>query len=132
MMRAFAMLVLLCVTLAATTAVIPTVTAAVPAAATAAPSIPPRVLRDPFVRPAPPPLPAAAAAAAEPQVEVPPLRLRAVILNGTHSIANIDGDIVAAGGQARDYTVLRIDAQGVLVARAGKRQLLTIHQKDTQ
>lgn len=131
MMRAFAMLVLLCVTLAATTAVIPTVTAAMPAAATAAPSTPPRVLRDPFVRPAPPP-PPPAAAAAEPQVEAPPLRLRAVILNGAHSVANIDGDIVAAGGQARDYTVLRIDAQGVLVARAGKRQLLTIHQKDTQ
>jgi hypothetical protein len=90
---------------------------------------PGRPLRDPFVRPAPPP----------PEAPVPiepvapaPLQLRAVILNGTHSVANIDGDIVGAGERARDYTVLRIDAHGVLVMRAGARQLLTISDKDKQ
>lgn len=90
-----------------------------------------RALRDPFARPAPPPV--AVAVAAPIIVEPPPpLHLRAVILNGAHSLANIDGDIVAAGEQARDYSVLRIDAHGVLVTRAGKQQLLTINEKDKQ
>jgi hypothetical protein len=88
-----------------------------------------RPLRDPFARPAPPPPPPAPAP--EP-VAPPPLQLRALILNGAHSVANIDGDIVGAGERARDYTVLRIDAQGVLVTRAGKQQLLTMNEKDKQ
>jgi len=129
MMRMMAMLALLCVALATVSAALPTPTAAMPAAAPA--TSPPRTLRDPFVRPAPPAPPAAALPAAPPP-EPPPLRLRAVILNGARSIANIDGDIVGGGDQARDYTVLRIDAQGVLVARAGKRQLLTLSEKDKQ
>lgn len=92
-----------------------------------------RPLRDPFARPVPPPPPITADAAAAAEIaEAPPLRLRAVILNGAHSLANIDGDIVGAGDQARGYTVLRIDANGVLVTRAGKRQLLTINEKDKQ
>jgi hypothetical protein len=99
--------------------------------ATAAPEHP---LRDPFVRPAPPVSAAAAAAAAASEAALPPapLRLRAVILNGARSVANIDGDIVGAGERMRDYTVLRIDAQGVLVNRAGTRQLLTLNEKDKQ
>jgi len=88
-----------------------------------------RPLRDPFARPAPPPPPPAPTP--EP-VAPPPLQLRALILNGAHSVANIDGDIVGAGERARDYTVLRIDAQGVLVTRAGKQQLLTMNEKDKQ
>ena len=86
-----------------------------------------RPLRDPFTRPAPPAPPPDVAAP-----EAPPLHLRAVILNGPRSVANIDGDIVGAGERARDYTVLRIDAQGVLVTRAGKQQLLTMNEKDKQ
>lgn len=129
MMRLIAMLALLCVALATMAAAVPTVTVAMPASATAAPVL--RTLRDPFVRPAPPPAPAAALPAA-PAPEPPPLHLRAVILNGTRSVANIDGDIVGAGDQARDYTVVRIDAHGVLVTRAGKRQLLTMTEKDKQ
>jgi hypothetical protein len=103
-------------------------------AATTATAAPERPLRDPFVRPAPPVSAAAvaAAAAASEAAVPPPLRLRAVILNGARSVANIDGDIVAAGERMRDYTVLRIDAQGVLVDRAGKRQLLTLTEKDKQ
>ena len=89
-----------------------------------------RPLRDPFVRPPPPP-PPSPAAPVQP-IEPPPLRLRAVILNGTHSLANIDGDIVGTGDGARDYRVVRIDTHGVLVARAGKPQLLTIQEKDKQ
>jgi len=87
-----------------------------------------RPLRDPFARPAPPAPPPAPA----PEPVAPPLQLRALILNGAHSVANIDGDIVGAGERARDYTVLRIDAQGVLVTRAGKQQLLTMNEKDKQ
>jgi hypothetical protein len=103
-------------------------------AASSATAAPERPLRDPFVRPAPPVSAAAvaAAAAASEAAVPPPLRLRAVILNGARSVANIDGDIVAAGERMRDYTVLRIDAQGVLVDRAGKRQLLTLTEKDKQ
>ena len=127
MMRMMAMLALLCVALATMAAAVPTVTAALPAAA--APAL--RTLRDPFVRPAPPPAPAAVLPA-EPAPEPPPLHLRAVILNGARSVANIDGDIVGTGDQARDYTVVRIDAQGVLVTRAGKRQRLTMTEKDKQ
>ena len=119
MMRMMAMLALLCVALATMAAALPPVTAALPASAAAAPAL--RTLRDPFVRPAPPPAP-----------EPPPLHLRAVILNGARSVANIDGDIVGIGDLARDYTVVRIDARGVLVARAGKRQLLTMTEKDKQ
>lgn len=89
-----------------------------------------RPLRDPFARPLPPAPPPAAAAEAPPPPA--PLQLRAVILNGAHSLANIDGDIVGAGERARDYTVVRIDARGVLVTRAGKQQLLTINEKDKQ
>jgi hypothetical protein len=129
MMRMMAMLALLCVALATMAAALPQVTAAMPATAAAAPTL--RTLRDPFVRPAPPPAPAAALPA-EPAPEPPPLHLRAVILNGTRSVANIDGDIVGAGEQARDYTVVRIDADGVLVTRAGKRQRLTMTEKDKQ
>lgn len=84
-------------------------------------------LRDPFARPAPPAPPQDVAAP-----EAPPLQLRAVILNGSRSVANIDGDIVGAGEQVRGYSVLRIDARGVLVTRAGKQQVLTIHEKDKQ
>jgi len=84
-------------------------------------------LRDPFTRPAPPAPPQDVAAP-----EAPPLHLRAVILNGPRSVANIDGDIVGAGEQLHDYSVLRIDARGVLVTRAGKQQLLTINEKDKQ
>lgn len=92
-----------------------------------------RLLRDPFARPvAPVPAALAAEAAAAQAVPPAPLQLRAVILHGTGSLANIDGDIVAAGDQARDYKVLRIDAHGVLVSRAGKEQLLTLTEKDKQ
>ena len=110
MKRMMAMLALLCVALAAMSAALPTPGAALHGSAGTA-EAPKRPLRDPFVRPAPPPV--AAGEAAEPPPP-PPLHLRAVILNGARSIANIDGDIVGAGEQARDYTVVRIDARGVL------------------
>ena len=128
MKRMMAMLALLCVALAAMSAALPTPGAALRGGAGTA-QAPERPLRDPFVRPPPP---VAAGEAAEPPPPPPPLRLRAVILNCARSIANIDGDIVGAGEQARDYTVVRIDARGVLVTRAGKQQLLTINPKDTQ
>lgn len=79
-------------------------------------------LRDPFARPAP----AAPAAVLSTEAPPAPLRLRALILNGTRSLANIDGDVVAAGDRGPGYTVLRIDERGVLVTRGGRRQLLVM------
>ena len=90
-----------------------------------------RPLRDPFARPAPPPS-AAPAAADVPAAPPAPLHLRAVILNGTRSLADIDGLILAAGERAADFEVVRIDARGVLVSRGGKRQLLLLNEKDKQ
>jgi hypothetical protein len=91
------------------------------AAACASPSAA-RPLRDPFARPAP------AAPAAAPMERAAPvrLRLRALILNGAHSLANIDGDVLSAGDRGAGYTVLRIDARGVLVARNGRQELLVM------
>lgn len=81
-------------------------------------------LRDPFARPA-----VAAPPAQQASVAATPPRLRAVILNDVRSLANIDGDVVAAGEvTAAGFTVLRIDGRGVLIARHGSRQLLTIPQ----
>lgn len=93
-------------------------------------------LRDPFARLAPAVPPVAAMAEAPPA----PLRLHALILNGAGSLANIDGDVVAAGDRAPGYTVLRIDERGVLVSRGGRQQLLVMgdpgqdrpHDKETR
>jgi hypothetical protein len=89
--------------------------------------------RDPFARTVAP-APAAPPAVEEeaPPPAPAPLHLRALILNGQRSLANIDGDILAAGERARDYQVLRIDAHGVLVARAGKQELLSLNEKEKQ
>jgi hypothetical protein len=100
------------------------------AAADHAAAAPAHALRDPFARPAP--LVAAPVAPAVVEAPEPPPRLRALILNGTHSVANVDGEIVAVGEQAGPYTVVRIDAAGVLVTRAGKQQLLLLDEKDKQ
>lgn len=91
-----------------------------------------RPLRDPFERPTPPPAPATPAAADVPAPPPVPLHLRAVILNGARSVADIDGFIVGAGERAADFEVVRIDARGVLVSRGGKRQLLLLNEKDKQ
>jgi len=83
-------------------------------------------LRDPFLRPAlarPAPAPAPEAASAPP-------RLRALVLGGAQSLANIDGNVLAAGERHADYTVLRIDARGALIERGGRALLLTMQDKD--
>ena len=88
---------------------------------------PARVLRDPFVRPF-----AAAAAPADmtPSAPAAPPRLRALVLGGARSLANIDGHVVATGERVAGYTVRRIDARGVLLATAGSELLLTMQDKD--
>lgn len=85
-------------------------------------------LRDPFQRPAAsrPAVPAATT------VPDRPPRLRALVLGGARSLANIDGQVLAAGERFSDYTVLRIDARGALLARAGSEMLLTMQDKDAQ
>jgi len=104
--------------------------ASVTADVTASAAAPARALRDPFLRPfqagATGPAPAPDAA---PQA---PPRLRALILNGARSLANIDGNIVATGERVAGHTVLRIDARGVLLAHAGGERLLTMQDKDVQ
>jgi len=89
---------------------------------------PPRIVRDPFVSRLPASAPPAATAAAP----VTPPRLRAVVLNGAHSLANLDGNVVATGERVAGYTVLRIDARGVLLGHAGSEHLLTMQDKDAQ
>jgi len=89
---------------------------------------PPRIVRDPFVSRLPASAPPAATAAAP----VTPPRLRAVVLNGAHSLANLDGNVVATGERVAGYTVVRIDARGVLLAHAGSEHLLTMQDKDAQ
>ena len=89
---------------------------------------PPRIVRDPFVSR----LPASAPLAAAAPVPATPPRLRAVVLNGAQSLANLDGNVVATGERVAGYTVLRIDARGVLLGHAGSQHLLTMQDKDTQ
>jgi hypothetical protein len=89
---------------------------------------PPRIVRDPFVSRLPASAPLAAAA---PVPDTPP-RLRAVVLNGAQSLANLDGNVVATGERVAGYTVLRIDARGVLLGHAGSEHLLTMQDKDAQ
>ena len=89
---------------------------------------PPRIVRDPFVSRLPASAPLAAAA---PAPATPP-RLRAVVLNGAQSLANLDGNVVATGERVAGYTVLRIDARGVLLGHAGSEHLLTMQDKDAQ
>jgi hypothetical protein len=55
-----------------------------------------------------------------------------VVLNGAHSLANLDGNVVATGERVAGYTVVRIDARGVLLAHAGSEHLLTMQDKDAQ
>jgi len=90
---------------------------------------PPRSLRDPFVSRLPASAPLEAAAAAVPAT---PPRLRAVVLNGAQSLANLDGNVVATGERVAGYKVVRIDARGVLLTHAGSEHLLTMQDKDTQ
>jgi len=89
---------------------------------------PPRIVRDPFVSR----LPASAPLAAAAPVPATPPRLRAVVLNGAQSLANLDGNVVATGERVAGYTVLRIDARGVLLGHAGSEHLLTMQDKDAQ
>ena len=91
---------------------------------------PPRIVRDPFVSRLPASAPLAAAAPAP--VPATPPRLRAVVLNGAQSLANLDGNVVATGERVAGYTVLRIDARGVLLGHAGSEHLLTMQDKDAQ
>jgi hypothetical protein len=89
---------------------------------------PPRIVRDPFVSRLPASAPLAAAASAP----ATPPRLRAVVLNGAQSLANLDGNVVATGERVAGYTVVRIDSRGVLLTRAGSEHLLTMQDKDAQ
>jgi len=93
---------------------------------------PPRSLRDPFVSRLPASAPLEAAAAAAAAVPATPPRLRAVVLNGAQSLANLDGNVVATGERVAGYKVVRIDARGVLLTHAGSEHLLTMQDKDTQ
>lgn len=81
-------------------------------------------LRDPFQRPVASRLSAPSATSDKPP------RLRALVLGGARSLANIDGQVLAAGERFADYTVLRIDARGALISRSGSEMLLTMQDKD--
>lgn len=106
----------------------PTLALVLAGLATSVLATPPRIVRDPFVSR----LPASAPLAAAAPVPATPPRLRAVVLNGAQSLANLDGNVVATGERVAGYTVLRIDARGVLLGHAGSQHLLTMQDKDTQ
>jgi hypothetical protein len=86
-----------------------------------------RPLRDPFARPA---LPAPAAeqereAPEEPQAAP---RLRAVMVAPGRSLANINGQILAAGEWFGDYQLIKVEERGVTLVKRGVKSVLPLDE----
>ena len=92
-------------------------------------------MRDPFARPrAAPPLEAAAKAGAEGAPEAPAepaLQLRAVMYETGHSLANINGRILAIGESIGDYRLTRIQERSVTLSKGGVQRTLVLDQEST-
>ena len=84
-------------------------------------------LRDPFARPARP-APAAQQEAAVP--EEPPVapRLRAVMVAPGGSLANINGQILAAGEWFGDYQLIKVEERGVTLMKRGVKSVLPLDE----
>lgn len=78
--------------------------------------------RDPFARPAPPPAKVEAPAEPAPQ-------LRAIVFAPGHSLADIDGHILAEGESIGAYLLVRIDERSVTLARGGTRSVLALDRE---
>lgn len=83
--------------------------------------------RDPFAHHAPPaataPLPSGEVAAAAPE-SIPPLR--AILFDGSKSLVNIGGRILAVGESAAGYRLLKVDERSATLVKGGKRITLTL------
>jgi hypothetical protein len=82
-------------------------------------------LRDPFARPAP-------AAPAQPAAAMPKPQLRAVMYEPGHSLANVNGQIVAVGDWFGEYRVTAIGTRTVTLARQGKATVLALDAGDAK
>jgi hypothetical protein len=81
-------------------------------------------LRDPFARPAPP------APAIAPEAQVPPVlpQLRAVMVAPGRALANINGQILAAGEWFGDYQLIKVEERGVTLSRRGVKSVLVLNE----
>jgi hypothetical protein len=96
------------------------------ACATAAAQTP---LRDPFARPAPPARAAVLAAAPAPEAKP---RLRAIMFEPGHSLANIEGRILAEGEWYGDYQLVKVRERSVTVARRGAQSVLGLDEESSK
>ena len=83
-----------------------------------------RPLRDPFARPAAPPR------AVEPEEEAPQVlpQLRAVMVGPRSALANINGQILAAGEWYGDYQLIRVEERGVTLNKRGVKSILVLNE----
>lgn len=63
---------------------------------------------------------------AESRVEAPELRLRAVMLAGSGSLANIGGTIMGIGEEIEGYRLVSITERNVVLNKHGKARTLSI------
>jgi hypothetical protein len=85
-------------------------------------------LRDPFARPARPARPEAAAV--QPPEDKP--RLRAIMFEPGHSLANINGRILAAGEWLGDYQLIKVQEHSVTLARRGVKSVLALDEEGSK
>ena len=83
-----------------------------------------RPLRDPFARPAPPPR------AVELEEEAPQVlpQLRAVMVAPGRALANINGQILAAGEWFGDYQLIKVEERGVTLSKRGVKSVLVLNE----
>lgn len=85
----------------------------------------PATQRDPFARPAPP-------AAASPAPDVPKPQLRAIMFEPGHSLADINGQILAVGDWLGDYRVATIGERSVILSRRGADTVLALDTREAR
>ena len=85
-------------------------------------------LRDPFARPALPAPNAALNGAPEPEVPQVLPRLRAVMVAPGGALANINGQILAAGEWFGDYQLIKVEERGVTLSKRGVKSVLVLDE----
>lgn len=79
-------------------------------------------LRDPFARPAPP------VQLAAPEAPQPAPQLRAVMVAPGRALANINGQILAAGEWFGDYQLIKVEERGVTLSKRGVKSVLVLNE----
>jgi hypothetical protein len=87
----------------------------------------PQPLRDPFARPARP-APAAEQESEAPEEPQAAPRLRAVMVAPGRSLANINGQILAAGEWFGDYQLIKVEERGVTLVKRGVKSVLPLDE----